>query len=319
MLPSSLIVVGRGAMKPLLTTILLATDGSPAADEAGRAAIALTELTGAALHVVQAWHVPEEHDSGSVAPIDRAYVAALYEEQARVGLAGALERLAMAGGNVAGAQLCHGRPVAAVLVEAATVRADLIITGSRGAGPAKRVLLGSVAEGIVRGADCPVLVVRGEDITWPPAQIVVGADGAPEARRAAELAARIAAPARATLVLLRAVPALPPAEDPSAQDNGKVARFQAAALQRAEDDLAREADALTPLLGYRPTVCATVEDADIALPRVAEEGAGPTLIAVGTRGTAPAGQLWLGSTALRVLTCASGSVLVCPHRAVRQE
>src|SRR5262245_38251870 len=43
------------AMKPLLTTILLATDGSPAADEAGRAAVALAHLTGAALHVVHAW------------------------------------------------------------------------------------------------------------------------------------------------------------------------------------------------------------------------------------------------------------------------
>jgi len=63
-------------------------------------------------------------------------------------------------------------------------------------------------------------------------------------------------------------------------------------------------------------VCATVEDADIALLRAAEEGSGPALIAVGTRGTAPAGQLWLGSTALRVLTCASGSVLICPHRAM---
>jgi nucleotide-binding universal stress UspA family protein len=306
-------------MQPLLTTILLATDGSPAADEAGRAALALADLTGAALHVVQAWHVPEEHDARSVAPIDRAYVAALYEEQARTSLAAALERLALAGANVAGAQLGHGRPVATVLAEAATVGADLIVTGSRGAGPAKRVLLGSVAEGIVRGANCPVLVVRGDDMTWPPARIVVGVDGAQEAQRAEELAARIAAPAHATVVLLRAVPALPPAEDPSAQDHGKVAQFQAAALKRAEAELAREADALTPLLGARPTICATVEDADIALLRVAEEGTGPTLIAVGTRGTAPAGQLWLGSTALRVLTCASGSVLVCPHRAVLQE
>lgn len=303
-------------MQTLLTTILLATDGSPAADEAGRAAIALADLTGAALHVAQAWHVPEEHDSRSVSPIDRAYVAALYEGRGRESLTGALERLEMAGGTVAGAQLCHGRPVAAVLAEAATVGADLIVTGSRGAGPAKRVLLGSVAEGLVRGADCPVLVVRGDDTSWPPARIVVGADGAPEARRVAELAASIAAPARAELVLIRAVPALPPSSDPSVHDTGKAAQFQTAALERAEDDLAQQADALMPLLGKRPTVYATIEDADIALLHAAEEGSGPALIAVGTRGTAPAGQLWLGSTALRVLTSASGSVLICPHKAI---
>ena len=115
---------------------------------------------------------------------------------------------------MAGAQLRHGRPATAVLAEATTVGADLIVTGSRGAGPAKRVLLGSVAEGIVRGAACPVLVVRGAGTTWPPARIVVGADGAPEARWAAELAARIAAPTHATLMLLRAVSALPPANGP---------------------------------------------------------------------------------------------------------
>lgn len=305
-------------MKTLLTTILLATDGSSAAAEAGRAAIALAGMTGAALHVVQVWHVPAEYAAHSVAPIDRAYVAALYEGQARESLAAGLERLADAGGKVAGAQLRHGRPITAVLAEADTVGADLIVTGSRGAGPAKRVRLGSVAEGIVRGADCPVLVVRGGDTTWPPKRIVVGADGTPGARRAAELAAAIAAPAHAALILMRAISALPSASDPSAPDGGRVARFQAAALERAQDDLAREADTLAPLLGYRPTVCATVEDADIALLRAAEEGSGPALIAVGTRGTAPAGQLWLGSTALRVLTCASGSVLICPHRAMLQ-
>lgn len=303
-------------MEPLLTTILLATDGSPAADGAGRAAIALANQTDAALHVLHAWYVPAEHAERSIAAIDRAYAAVLYEERGREALAGALERLNAADGHVAGAELCHGRPAAATIAEAATVGADLIVTGSRGAGQAKRVLLGSVAEGIVRGAACPVLVVRGEGDSWPPSRVIVGADGSVEARRVAELAASIAAATGADLMLIQAVPALPASADPTAAADGRAAQFQAAALRRAEESLTGEADALAARLGRRPEIRATVEDADIALLQAAEEVPGPTLIAVGTRGTAPAGQLWLGSTALRVLTCAPGSVLVCPHRAV---
>ena len=285
-------------MEPVLTTILLATDGSPMADEAGRAAVALARLTGATLHVVHAWHVPSEHAARSIAPIDRAYIAALHEEQGRADLAGALERLAEMGGTVASAQLREGRPVAAVLAEADTVGADLIVTGSRGSGPAKRVLLGSAAEGIVRGAACPVLVIRDGDGPWPPARVVVGADGSAESRRAAALAARIAAPTDAAFLLLRTVPALPPLGAQTPEDDARAAQFQADALRCAEADLAGQADALTPLLGRRPRVQATVEDADIALLRAAEEAPAPVLIAAGTRGTAPAGQLWLGSTAL---------------------
>jgi len=129
------------------------------------------------------------------------------------------------------------------------------------------------------------------------------------------LAALIGGAWDAEALLVRALPALPP---PGAVGGsaGRGARFQAEALGRAEADLAGLADALSPMLGRRPILCPTVEDAPIALVRLADDGDSPALIAVGTRGTAPAGQLWLGSTAIEVLTCATGSVLVCPHRAV---
>lgn len=300
-------------MKPTLTTILLATDGAHDADEAGRAAIALADLTGAALHVVHVWRIPPEHADPALASADRAYVAALHEEQGRRALAAVLDRLDTAGGAVAGAQLRHGRLAEEVLEEAATVGADLIVTGSRGSGHVKRVMRGSVAEEIVRGAACPVLVVRGDD-AWPPTRIVIGDDGSPEARTAAELAAMIGGAYRAEAVLVRTVPALPP---PNLAEGvgGQAARLQAESLRRAEAELTGRAGELAALLGRRPATCATVEDAPIALLRAAEDDENRALIAVGTRGTAPVGQLWLGSTALEVLTCATGPVLVCPRRA----
>lgn len=302
-------------MKPTLSTILLATDGSPSAEEAERAAIALADSTRAVLHVVHVWTIPPEHIGPGLNSADRAYVAELHEEQGRHVLATVLERLAMAGGTIAGAQLRRGHLAEEVLGEAETVGADLIVTGSRGSGQAKRVMLGSVAEAIVRGATCPVLVVRGSEGTWPPTRIVIGDDGSPESRRAAELAATIGKTWGASGVLIRAVPVLP---DPAGSSAERTARLQAEALQRAQGELDALSDSLTPSLGRRIEVCATVEDAPIALLRAAEESDLPALITVGTRGTAPAGQLWLGSTALQVLTCAAGSVLICPHRAVAE-
>jgi nucleotide-binding universal stress UspA family protein len=41
--------------------------------------------------------------------------------------------------------------------------ADLIVIGSHGRGGIRRALLGSVAEGVMRQASCPVLVVRGKE------------------------------------------------------------------------------------------------------------------------------------------------------------
>lgn len=304
-------------MKLSLTTILLASDGSLDAAEAARAAIALADQAGAALHVVHAWRVPEEHADPALPAHDRAYAAGRYEQRGRDTLAAALAQIASAGGAVASAQLRHGRPVGEILSEAELVGADLIVTGSRGFGPAKRVLLGSVAEGIVRGAACPVLTVRGGEGAWPPARLIVGDDGSEEARRAGDLAAAIGGAVGAAGLIVRAVPPLPhEAVTAGALPDQDAARLNARVLDRVEQALAARADELAVSLGHRPETRATVEDPEIALLRAAEERDTPALIAVGTRGTGAAGQLWLGSVAIRVLTCASGSVLIYPHRAV---
>ena len=53
----------------------------------------------------------------------------------------------------------NGRPASAVVQFAERVGADLITTGSHGHGRLERFLLGSVSTGIVRNANCAVLVV----------------------------------------------------------------------------------------------------------------------------------------------------------------
>ena len=53
-----------------------------------------------------------------------------------------------------------GHPVHRILSVALDEKIDLIIMGSRGLGGFERLLLGSVSEGVLRHAHCPVLIVR---------------------------------------------------------------------------------------------------------------------------------------------------------------
>ena len=67
------------------------------------------------------------------------------------------------GGEVSAVHPKVGRPNAEIVGLAEELDAGLVIMGSHGFGPFKRVLLGSVSDSVVRHAWCSVLVVRGED------------------------------------------------------------------------------------------------------------------------------------------------------------
>ena len=53
-----------------------------------------------------------------------------------------------------------GHPVDRIISTASDEKVDLIVIGSRGLGGFERLLLGSVSEGVLRHAHCPVLTVR---------------------------------------------------------------------------------------------------------------------------------------------------------------
>lgn len=54
----------------------------------------------------------------------------------------------------------RGRPADQILQAAAAHKVDAIVTGTRGRTGLDRLLLGSVAESVVRGAPCTVIVVK---------------------------------------------------------------------------------------------------------------------------------------------------------------
>lgn len=56
-----------------------------------------------------------------------------------------------------------GNPADVILEKAATLDVNLIIMGSHGKKGLSRLILGSVAETVVRKADCPVLIVKSHE------------------------------------------------------------------------------------------------------------------------------------------------------------
>jgi len=72
-----------------------------------------------------------------------------------------LERLPVTGENVrAERQLVEGDPVSEILRVAREMPADLIVMGTHGRTGLERLLMGSVAEEVLRKATCPVLTVK---------------------------------------------------------------------------------------------------------------------------------------------------------------
>jgi len=145
--------------------ILVALDGSPTSNAGLKYAVQLASDQRAELVGV---HVFD--DAAITITFDGGYVPATYvdklEESLRQNAAVILakaEALAKAAGIEMKAMLAEsrGRSIAeAILAEARKVKADLIVIGTHGRRGISRVLMGSDAEGVVREARLPVLLIR---------------------------------------------------------------------------------------------------------------------------------------------------------------
>ena len=265
-----------------LERLLLATDGSEDAMLAARVAIDLSHRTGARLHVAHAWY---HLVKGLGYPtLEWAEYSNLYEREASRILEAQVDAVEAAGCAAAQSYLLHGPPIDAILDLCEELRPGLLIVGSRGLGPVRRMFVGSVSEGIVHHARCPVLVVRGGEEAWPPERIVSGDDGSVSAELAAELAGGIGAVCGAEDVLVRAYRNPPdPIGGWSAEDRRKLGE----ARSREEGDLDERAEALGAVIGGCPETRLVDADATLALLQVAEEGEErKTLLAVGAAGSA---------------------------------
>jgi nucleotide-binding universal stress UspA family protein len=142
-----------------LRQVLVPVDLSPLAEQILEPVLRLARLTGAAITLLNALEPPHYHgpDAGPV-----ALGAALAHEQRHAEEAGAyLERLAdrlRGQGLVVRTRLVRGQHAATAIVEESGAGYDLVALSTRGRGGVKRMLLGSVADKVVRGASIPILV-----------------------------------------------------------------------------------------------------------------------------------------------------------------
>ena len=290
--------------------ILLATDGSEDANLAAHAAIDLSARIGAEVHVVHAWQDVRPAALPAMAVDEYARAYEHWEQEAGQFLEEQAERLRNAGGTVAGVHLKKGRPADEIVGLAEELGADLIVVGSRGLGAIKRLMVGSVSEGVVSLAPCPVLVMRGGEGTWPPARIVVGADLSEEAKKASELAMSFGGALGAEVLLVLAY------ERHMVMSRGMVDPRPLIEADRARNQareaLSRLSAGLESVVGARPESRAVLGDAANVIQEAAEEDKKPTLVVVGRRGMGAVARVALGSVSSAVLRSASGPVLIVP-------
>lgn len=139
--------------------ILWATDLSPASEEAWRYALMFADTLSAEvslLHVVNSTELAGIADmpvppsagwlEGQLAAIEKELVTRQRE----------VESLGLS----ARRKVTVGPPAVAIVAEAQAEQVDLIVMGTHGRTGLTHILLGSVAEAVLRKAPCPVLVVR---------------------------------------------------------------------------------------------------------------------------------------------------------------
>jgi nucleotide-binding universal stress UspA family protein len=148
------------------TKILLATDSSEEAELALSTAIDLANSTNSQLHVVTVgpWNPDPSYASHEASLRWETYEQAseAIGKEVQEILDNQVRKIEEGGGTVQEAHLRRGRKDEEIVRVAEEIGAGLIVMGSRGLGGMRRALMGSVSDGVMRHAHCPVLVVRKE-------------------------------------------------------------------------------------------------------------------------------------------------------------
>lgn len=288
------------------TRILIATDFSPAAERAQQLAERLADWFSAGLHLV---HVRVLLEDPHLVAEDRIEVQRLLSTtDARK--EAALKTTAAGGPVHAEPHLVRGLSASEAIVETgADLGCDLLVTGTHGRRGLKHMLIGSVAEEVVRTADVPVLTVR-EDAQVPSDRIsslLVPHDFSEHSAGAVRTAAAWARALGAKVTLLHVVePVVYP-------EFYAIDVMPGAALDEIHGRAQRALEAAAgELLDGVP------HEARVVRGRAADEivaaaGDGHQLVIAGTRGLSALEHLLLGSVAESVLRRCPAPLLAVKH------
>jgi nucleotide-binding universal stress UspA family protein len=212
--------------------------------------------------------------------------------------------------------ILRGSPAHEIVAEVERFDPDLVIVGSRGHGPIKSMLLGSVADQVVDRVHRPVLVARGSQVR----RVVLCTDGSPAARAAVGLVSRWPLFGGTRIQVVSVAPNRLPWWSGMGDSDAHTAQGALdTALEAGREvavNVSQEAADLLRESGHG--VQRVVRSGDPAYELLAEARAYEAdLIVVGSRGNTGLKRLWLGSVARNVVHHADCSVLVVPMSATR--
>jgi nucleotide-binding universal stress UspA family protein len=189
-----------------------------------------------------------------VAPLDAAASQTFAPEFAETKAAAARERIDTMAAQLSdqpfavSTAVLAGHPRSALNDDAARWNADLVVVGSRGAGLFRRLLLGSVAAAVVRGAPCSVEIVRPAlRARKPGMRLLLATDGSGCSLDAARSVARRPWPAGSRLRVVGVAELARALADPWAIPSGERARLDRASRRQAREAVEAARRLLEPL------------------------------------------------------------------------
>src|SRR5262245_18510564 len=281
--------------------VLVATDGSAAARAALATIIDVPWPEGTRARAVVARQSSADRRSSRLSTLDRSADAE----------AASARRVLARRWPDAEARVIDRAPAEGILAEADRFQSDVIAVGWRGQGAVRRLLMGSVSRGVVRGAKCAVLVVKRRP--GRVRRIAIAFDGSRHALRAVTLVGQLVPPPDGRVTLVGVVELM--ATPTRAPTVGGIRSTIAREIRRL--NTARSKEAMKALnaaakelnrSGWRTRT--ELRTGEPLRELVAVNAAQHQMLVVGARGTSGLRHLLLGSVAEGVLNRTSLPVLV---------
>ena len=294
--------------------VLLAIDGSAAADLSVDLVAGLAWPPGTAIRVLQAVDLGPGLFGGpwpslALTQVDRLAIA--LRDEARRDVEAARERL-QGPGRAVTAAIVESRAATVIVDEARSLPADLVVIGSRGHGTIASMVLGSVSAEVVDHAPAPVLVARGTTIE----RVVLAWDGSPSAMSAAAAVQTWPILDRAAIRVVTVADAGAPwwsgFAEAAGGSAGEATMLIADMAETARTDAAHRAESMAATLrDAGRTAVADPRDGDAATAIIAAaRESRADLVVVGAHGRTGLVRLALGSVSSNLVRHAPCSVLI---------
>jgi nucleotide-binding universal stress UspA family protein len=288
------------------TKILCPTDFSAGSERALRVAARLANETGAELVIAHSWYIPATAYS-----IEAPFPAAVTREiiaDAQRGLDTAVRVASDAGAPRVTSTLLHGVPWIELVGLLEQQPFDLCVIGTHGRTGLTRILIGSIAEKVIRHSPCATLAVRPDGEVKPFEHVLVPTDFSESAEHASELATKLVQP-NGSITLLHVI------ELPVAYSGRVVnADFARDLDSRAAAALDRMVVKLRATGSFRINHVSRLGHAGAQTLAAIEDDATIDLVVMGSHGRTGIKRALLGSVAEKVVRHARRPVLVARNR-----